>query len=77
MYEPGRQYYSQKLDPLFYTHLRYGFEKTFHRLSVKLFIEILNLFNNQPTLEYRFDGINLQEVKPFGILPIIGGAIEW
>ncbi|MBN1577978.1 MAG: Plug domain-containing protein [Chitinispirillaceae bacterium] len=77
MYEPGQQFYSQRLDRLFYTHLRYGFEKTFNRLSAELFVEILNLFNSQPTLEYRFNGEGFEQVKPFGILPIIGGTIEW
>ncbi|MBN1307481.1 MAG: TonB-dependent receptor [Chitinispirillaceae bacterium] len=77
IYEPGSRYYSQRLDRLFSTHLRYGFEKTFRRLSAELFVEVLNLFNNQPILEYRFNGEGFEEIKPFGILPIIGGKIVW
>jgi hypothetical protein len=76
-YEPGSRYFSQRLAPLFSTHVRYGFGKTFKRVSAELYVEILNLLNSQPTLEYRFDGVNFQEVKPFGILPIIGGTVRW
>jgi hypothetical protein len=77
MYEPGRDYYSQLLDRLFSANLRYGFEKSFHRVSTELFVEILNLLNSQPILEYRFNGETFEEVKPFGIVPIVGVTIVW
>ena len=46
-------------------------------LSMETFVEILNLFNSRPTLEYRFNGQTFQEVKPFGTVPIIGVKVAW
>ena len=77
MYESGGDYYSKQLDRFFSTNVRYGFEKSFHRVSTELFVEILNLLNSQPILEYRFNGETFGEVRPFGIVPIVGMNIVW
>ncbi len=77
MYETGLNYYSQSFSPYFSTSLRYGFVKSFKRVTTELSLEILNLTNNQPILEYRFDGQNLREVRPFGMVPIFGMSIIW
>jgi hypothetical protein len=77
VYEPGGHYYSRRFDRLFSTHFRYGIEHRFSRCSGEWFIEIINLFNSRPVLEYRFNGEFFREIKPFGILPIAGGKISW
>ncbi|MBN1760697.1 MAG: hypothetical protein JW863_20380 [Chitinispirillaceae bacterium] len=77
VFEPRQQYYSRRFDRLFATHARYGCELAIRRCTMELFVEVINVFNSQPVLEYRFNGIAFQEIRPCGILPIIGGKITW
>ena len=77
VFEPRQQYYSRRFDRLFATHARYGCELAIRRCTMELFVEVINVFNSQPVLEYRFNGVAFQEIKPFGIMPIIGGKITW
>jgi hypothetical protein len=76
-YASDQNYYSDRIERLFSANLRYGFRRQFGRATTELFIEVLNMFNCQPTLEYQFNGEVLRPIKPFGIVPIIGGEIKW
>ncbi len=75
-YSPNEGFNSQRLDKIITTNVRYCFTTHYRNWRVESFIEILNLFNNLPTLDYEFDGAALQPVKPFGITPIIGCKVE-
>ncbi len=77
VYDTARSYYSERLDPLTTAHLRYGFEKTFGRVGTELFLEVLNVFDSRPTLEYRFNGEGFDRVQPFGAVPIVGCRVSW
>jgi hypothetical protein len=77
VFEVGEGYYTKRFDRLFATHMRYSFEYRIRRLTTEWFVEVINLFNSQPVLEYRFNGATMQEVKPFGLVPIFGGKITW
>jgi len=47
------------------------------RFTVESFLEILNVLNYQPTLEYQFNGVNFTEIKPFGYTPVAGCTVRW
>lgn len=70
-------YYSRRLDRLLTTNFRYGFTKRIFGAEAELFIEIINLFNYKPVLEYKFNGTGFQEVTPFGITPIFGISVRF
>jgi hypothetical protein len=65
-----------RLEKLLCANIRYGYTIRFCNRNVESFIEILNLFNSLPTIDYKFDGENLLEVKPFGVTPIIGCTVQ-
>lgn len=77
VFEPGQQYYARRFDRLLATHVRYGYHRLIGPLDTEWFVEVINAFNNQPVLEYRFTGKEFQEIKPFGTMPIIGVTFTW
>jgi hypothetical protein len=74
--DPSRPYYSQRLDALVSTNLQYRFARSIGRAKIESSIEIINLLNYKPVLEYKFNGDHFQEVKPFGFTPIVGCRVE-
>jgi len=76
-YDPHAAYYSGQLDEIIATNLRYSLTKRVGRFTVESFLEILNVLNYQPTLEYQFNGVNFTEIKPFGYTPVAGCTVRW
>jgi hypothetical protein len=70
-------YYSRRLDRLLTTNARYGFSRKILGTQAELFIEIINLFNYKPVLEYVFNGTGFQAITPFGITPILGCSVSF
>ena len=68
-------FFSRRLDDMISANVRYGFTNKILGAEVETFVEILNLFDYKPTLEYRFNGDHFIEVKPFGFTPIIGCTV--
>jgi hypothetical protein len=69
-------YFSRQLDPLITANLRYCFTDKIFGVEVETFVEILNVFDYKPTLEYKFNGDRFIEVKPFGFTPIFGCSVR-
>jgi hypothetical protein len=76
-YDPGAAYYSGRLDEIIATNLRYSLTKRIGRFTVESFLEIVNVLNYQPTLEYQFNGVSFTEIKPFGYTPAAGCTVRW
>jgi hypothetical protein len=70
-------YFGQRLQGLVTTNVRYGFTMAITGMQLESTIEILNLLNYKPVLEYKFNGTGFQKVTPFGITPIIGFIIHF
>ena len=70
-------YFSRRLDPLLTVNAKYSLRYEIAGKGLEAFVEVLNLFNYKPTLEYRFNGDHFIDVKPFGITPIIGCSLQW
>jgi hypothetical protein len=70
--ETTHPFFEERLEQLFATNLRYGYTRSLSRIELEGFIEIINLLNYRPILEYKFNGDSYQNVRPFGITPIIG-----
>jgi hypothetical protein len=68
--------FSQRLGALFVANARYVYSTKIGRMGLDAFIEVLNIFNYKPTLEYKFNGERFVEVKPFGITPIVGCTVH-
>ena len=68
-------YFSQRLKNLVFANVRYAYTTKIGGLEFDGFIEVLNIFNYQPTLEYKFNGDRFVEVKPFGFSPILGFTV--
>jgi hypothetical protein len=75
-YDQQNLYGFKRLENLFNASARYAFSKKIHTVELELFIEVLNIFNYQPVLDYQFDGDGFHEIKPFGITPIIGCKLQ-
>jgi hypothetical protein len=76
-YAPGHAFNSERLDKILTANVRYCYSTHLGTWNVEAFIEILNLFNNLPTIDYTFDGENMQPVKPFGITPVVGCKVQF
>jgi hypothetical protein len=70
-------YYSGRLEKIICANMRYSFTRNIGGFRVESFVEILNLLNYKPTLEYQFNGINFTEIKPFGRIPMAGCSVQW
>jgi hypothetical protein len=70
-------YYGQRLQGLITTNVRYGFTRRMAGVELESNIEIINLLNYKPVLEYKFNGTGFQKVTPFGITPIIGFIVHF
>ena len=71
-YDSTSAFFERRLDPLIAANVRYSFTRKIHGVTIESSMEILNAFNYQPTLEYRFNGDRFVEIKPFSITPILG-----
>jgi hypothetical protein len=69
-------FFSQRLSTLLMANLRYEYSIKIGNRGVAAFIEVLNVLNCQPTLEYKFNGDRFIEVKPFGFTPILGCMVN-
>jgi hypothetical protein len=69
-------YYLNRLDRLTTANVRYGFNKRIRGLSIETFIELLNVLDYRPTLEYRFNGVQYLPIRPFGFTPIVGCKVQ-
>jgi hypothetical protein len=76
VYESAASYFTERLDNLVAVNARYAFSKRIRGLAIESFIEILNLLNYRPALEYRFNGERFIAIKPFGLTPILGCTIQ-
>jgi hypothetical protein len=70
------EWFNDRLDRICYVNIRYVYTKKIRALSLEGSIEILNLFNAQPALDYRFNGERYIKIVPFGITPIVGIAVN-
>jgi hypothetical protein len=77
VYDPEQDYYSCRHERYITVHVRYAFQQKISRFTTEFSVEVLNFLNNQPTLEYRFNGNDFYNVKPFGIVPVLGVQVEW
>jgi hypothetical protein len=69
---PTSTWLKERLDRIFYVNIRYAFNTTINQIAIEGNFEILNLFNAQPALDYRFNGERYIKITPFGITPILG-----
>lgn len=76
-YAPGSDFYSEQMDKMIMINVRYGIERHFNTFNTEFFIDVLNVLNAQPTIEYQFNGETFQPVKPFGITPVAGVKVQW
>jgi hypothetical protein len=70
------EWFNDRLDRICYVNFRYGYKTKIRALSLEGNIEIINLFNTQPALDYRFNGERYIKIVPFGITPIVGVAVS-
>jgi outer membrane receptor protein involved in Fe transport len=75
-YDQQNLYGFKRLGNLFNASARYSFSKKIRAVELELFLEVLNVFNYQPVLDYQFDGEGFHEIKPFGITPIFGLKLQ-
>ncbi len=67
-----RSYFSDRLEPIVTLNARYGYELSIRGLELEMFLEVINIPDYQPILEYKFSGTGFEEVHPYGITPILG-----
>ncbi|HEX2957687.1 MAG TPA: TonB-dependent receptor plug domain-containing protein [Chitinispirillaceae bacterium] len=72
----GSEWFNDRLDRICYVNFRYVYTTKIRVLHLEGSIEILNLFNAQPALDYRFNGERYIKIVPFGITPIVGIAVN-
>ncbi len=70
------EWFNDRLDRICYVNLRYEYTMKIRSLNLEASLEILNLFNAQPALDYRFNGERYIKVVPFGITPILGVGVK-
>jgi hypothetical protein len=70
-------YYGRRLQRLLTTNAKYSFTRKIFGMEIESAVEIINLLNYKPVLEYKFNGIGFQEVRPFGITPIVGFTVHF
>lgn len=70
------EWFNDRLDRICYVNFLYKYTTKIRALSLEGSIEILNLFNAQPALDYRFNGERNIKIAPFGITPILGIAVN-
>jgi hypothetical protein len=70
-------YYSQRLQRIITTNARYCFTMRIAQMELESNVEIINLLNYKPVLEYKFNGTGFQQVTPFGITPIVGLTVRF
>jgi hypothetical protein len=68
-------WYNDRLDRICYVNFQYVYSTKIRGLYLEGSIEIMNLFNAQPALDYRFNGERYIKITPFKITPILGVAI--
>jgi hypothetical protein len=74
--ETSQAWFEHRLDKIISVNARYACSLKLRHASVQGSIEIMNLLNQQPVLEYRFNGERFVEVTPFGFTPIVGVSIN-
>jgi hypothetical protein len=77
VYDQEAAWFSRHLERLLTTSMRYAFTRRAGRLRTEGFIEVLNVLDYTPTLEYKWNGDRFVEVKPFKITPIVGATVNW
>jgi hypothetical protein len=70
------EWFNDRLDRICYVNFRYAYKTKIRRVSLEGSLEILNLFNAQPALDYRYNGERYIKIVPFGITPILGFAVS-
>jgi hypothetical protein len=75
-YDTQNPYGFKRLGNIFNASVRYSFSKKIRAVEVESFIEVLNVFNYRPVLDYQFNGDGFHEIRPFGITPIIGCNLQ-
>jgi hypothetical protein len=70
------EWFNDRLDKISYVNFLYVYKTKFRALTLEGSIEIINLFNAQPALDYRFNGERYIKIVPFGITPIVGVAVN-
>ncbi|MBD3358036.1 MAG: hypothetical protein GF363_12830 [Chitinivibrionales bacterium] len=76
-FDPEADYFSTRLDPLLSFDARYDFTRHIGRAELGVSVEVLNLLNYRPTLDYRFNGGGFEDVRAFGICPIVGFSLAF
>jgi hypothetical protein len=70
------EWFNDRLDRICYVNLRYAYKTKIRALNFEASLEIINLFNAQPALDYRYNGERYIKIVPFGITPILGVAVS-
>jgi hypothetical protein len=73
--ENSQVWFEHRLDKIVSVNARYTCSLKLRNASIQGSIEIMNLLNQQPVLEYRFNGERFVEVTPFGFTPIVGVSV--
>jgi hypothetical protein len=74
--ENSQVWFEHRLDKIISVNARYACSLKLRNASIQGSIEIMNLLNQQPVLEYRFNGERFVEVTPFGFTPIVGVSVS-
>lgn len=74
--ENSQVWFGNRLDKIISVNARYACSLKLRNASIQGSIEIMNLLNQQPVLEYRFNGERFVEVTPFGFTPIVGMSVS-
>jgi hypothetical protein len=77
VYDGETTWFSRHLERLLTTNMRYAFTRRGSKVRTEGFIEVLNVLDYTPTLEYKWSGNRFVEVKPFKITPIVGATVNW
>jgi len=67
-----QSYYTKRLAYLLTINGRYGFTKKIFGVELETFLEVINMLNYKPALDYQFNGVSFVAIRPFGITPILG-----
>jgi hypothetical protein len=74
--ENKQVWFGNRFGKIIAVNARYECTLKLRNTSIQGSIEIMNLLNQQPVLEYRFNGERFVEVTPFGFTPVVGVSVS-
>jgi hypothetical protein len=79
VFDPAKDFYSSRFDPMFSFNLRYSFNVSWSKANLSFYLECLNLLNLTPTIDryFRYSRQEFNEDKVNGFVPIGGFTIDF